>query len=898
MKGSDLRSFIEQAPSAIAMFDRDMRYLVASRRWLDERNLDDSILGRTAYEVFPDVDQLRSLHRRVLAGETIIREENKFQVAHGAVQWVRFDMRPWHETDGEIGGIVVFAEDITARKIAEESLRKSEERFRYAIDATLDGIWDWDLKTSRVAYSPSYIRMLGYDIPGWETMDVGFWLGLLHPDDRERTASRALELLNSPGRYELEFRLRARDGSYLFVLSRGKVVEWDSSGAPARAVGTHTNITDRKAVEEALRKSEAEVRRQHEELQAIYQYAPIGLASFDLNLRYQRINQRLADIGGLPRDAHIGRTIEEVVPAMAPMIEKAARAVLAGRVFDSDREIAGETRAHPGVTRYYKDHWYPVLDHEGKITGCGVVVDDITSRKQIEVELKQISERLELAQSAAKIGIWDWNLLTNEAYVNDQWRLIYGISSDNASLSFESFVARLHPDDRATYLEMVDKSFSGDGRIDAETRIIREDDGAVRWVASKGEVFFNEGSQAVRAMGAVWDITAFKEAQEAMLQRSEDRYRRIIETAQEGVWLLDADGKTSFVNPKMAQLLGYSASDMSGRHLLDFIGDDWRDVAEKKLIDRAAGVVETHDFKFRRRDGSDLWVLLSCAPIFDGSLYQGALAMVMDFTEGRRLAEERQRYLESLKQINSRKDEFLATMGHELRTPLATIALAMDVIESDASLSEKSRAMCGKTQRQVRHLRRMVEDILQVSRMNLGKIDLCKEQIDINHLMVQLKDVFHERFDEAGVRLNIACFEDDLAIFGDELRLTQVFSNLLDNAVKFTDRGGSVRVAVQRAADDAVVSILDSGIGIPQERLSWIFELFNQMKHGPERSREGIGVGLALARTIVELHEGSIEARSGGAGRGAEFIVRLPLLKSVASAGSETADLPEAACRA
>lgn len=874
-----LLSFIEQAPVAVAMFDREMHYIAASQRWLDERGLDRSIIGRTAYEVYPDVDaKFRELHCRALAGETVVREEDHFEVAHGSVQWVRSEVRPWYEGDDQIGGIVIFAEDITARKSAEELLRKSEERFRYAMEAARDGIWDWDLETDEVAYSPAYLEILGYSASGWEADTLGSILDFLHPEDRQYIPTLARNLLHSPGRYELEFRLRAKDGSYRYILSRGKTVEWNAQGAPVRAVGTHTDITDRKAIEEALRQREEVVRRQHEELEAIYQSAPIGLASFDRGLRYRRINKRLAEITGLPQAACVDRTIGETLPAMAQSIEEAAKSVLAGEKSVSERELCGETPAQPGIKRYFKDHWYPVFDDRGEIAGCGVVVDEITERKNIEIKLQQATERLELAQSAARIGIWEWNLLTDEAFVNDQWRLIIGVA-DDVVLSYELFVSRLHPADRDAFLEMVRQAFAGSGAIDGESRIIRADNGETRWVVSKGQVFFDENRKPIRAMGAVWDITSFKQAQEVLLQRSEDRYQRIVETAQEGIWLLDADAKTLFVNPRMARLLGYDKDEMIGRELLDFVDDEWRGMAEKKLVDREAGVIETHDFKFRRKDGADLWALLSCVPIFEGGIYQGALAMVMDFTERKRLEEDRRLYLENLTHMDRRKDEFLATIGHELRTPLATVALAMDIIESDGSLSEKSRAMCLRTQRQVQHLKRIVEDILQVSRLSMGKIDLQKQCIDVCELLVQVKEIFEARFDEAGIILSASLGGETLLLDADEVRLTQTFSNLLDNAAKYTDRGGVVHLEAMRQGDMAVVSIRDTGVGIPKERLAWIFELFNRMTHGPERVRDGIGVGLALARKIVELHGGHIEARSEGAGKGSEFIVRLPLMK-------------------
>jgi signal transduction histidine kinase len=268
---------------------------------------------------------------------------------------------------------------------------------------------------------------------------------------------------------------------------------------------------------------------------------------------------------------------------------------------------------------------------------------------------------------------------------------------------------------------------------------------------------------------------------------------------------------------------------------------------------------------------------LSCTPLIEGDAYQGALAMVMDFTERKKLEEEMQRYLEQIKRSDRRKEEFLATLGHELRTPLATIALGLDTIESGDNLAEQARGMCARMQRQVGHLRRMVEDILQVSRLTLGKIKLSKRTCELNRVIGELEDTFRPNFQDRGVRLDVQLAGEDLPIFADDFRLTQMLGNILENAVKFTDPGGSVAMTVTKEADKAIVSVRDTGIGIPPERLSWIFEPFNQMKHGPERRNNGIGIGLALAQKIAELHEGHIDARSDGLGKGSEFVLHLPL---------------------
>lgn len=1007
MYTSELCQFIEQAPVAAAMFDREMRYVAVSERWLADRNLDKSIIGRTVYEVYPDVDaKFRDLYNRALAGETISRSEDRFDIPHGSVEWVRWEMRPWRDPQGEIGGLVIFAEDITERKRIEEALRRSEERyreaieasnegiwewdllantvvfsstfyrilgyeplkdvshstefglslmhpddrlwapkaaldrlwsighyqlefrlrandgayrwilsrakvvarseagapiravgthtdvtderrakealqrseerFRFAIDATNDGLWDWWLVTGRADFSPAYFRMLGYEQSECEAEAASFWIDHLHPNERERIVTLSRSLLNSPGHYELEFRLRAKDGSYRWILSRGKAVEWSKTGEAVRAVGTHTDITDRKNAEQRLLQRESELRQKHEELEALYQNAPIGLAAFDRQLRYLRINQRLAQIGGLPPDAHIGRTIPEILPSMAPIIEEAARAVLAGQSPIKNRELSGETFAHPGGRRYFTDSWYPIFDDQGTIQGCGVVVDDITQRKETELILRQTSERLELAQSAALIGIWDWDLLTGEAFVNDQWRSIYGISASKA-VSYEEFLARLHPADRESFLNTEKRTFAGGGAIEGEMRIVREEDGETRWVAHKGRVFFASNGQPTRAMGAVWDITPLKEAQAVALQRSEDRYWRMINAAQEGIWLLDAEAKTTFVNPKMAQLLGYTTEEMLGRHLLDFVDDEWRRIAQDKLIDRSGGIVETHDFKFRRKDGAEIWTLMSCAPVFDGDTYQGALAMVLDFTERRRFEEERARHIEELNRIDRQKDEFIATLGHELRTPLASIKLAADLLAGDLALPERHRARLTRMERQIQHLNVIVEDVLDASRLASGKIRLNQEVIDIKKLLAQIEDFHQSRCKQKGIRLSMDLADQALLVYGDSVRLTQIFSNLLDNAEKFTHQGGTVHLVASQQMDEVVVVIRDTGIGIPSEQIEWIFQPFSQIQDGSGRATKGIGIGLSLARKLVELHGGHIEAHSEGLGKGSDFVVRLPI---------------------
>ncbi len=880
MTGAELRRFIEQAPVAIALFDRNFRYIAASPRWLDERKLDRTVFGRTPYEVFPDLgDKWKEIASRALTGEIVTREEDRFDLPHGDVQWVRSETRPWYDENGEIGGVIAFAEDITPRKRAEESLRESEEAYRFAIEATSDGIWDWNLETDEVRYSPAYYKMLGYEASDWGLDSVELWKGLLHPSDRDRISGTARKLLELQGHYAIEFKMRAKDGSYRWIMSRGKVVERDASGAPRRAVGTHVDIHERKLLEEALTRSEAKARKKKEELEWVYNNAPIGLAFLDRELRLQRINRYLAALSGLtPED--IGRPLHESLPAVASNAREAVQKILATRKPLINREIVAETRAQPGVARYFRESWYPFLENTGEITAFGVVVEEITERKKADQAARQSSERLQVAQSVARIGIWDWSPNTKQSWFNEEYYRICDLPAD-AAPSFDAFLEQVVPEDRAAYDKILQEALAGRGEIDTECRIAGRRDGKVRWLRSKGKVFFEEDGRPRQAIGALWDITALKEAQQALLQKSEDRYRRIVETSQEGIWLIDEQAKTSFVNAKMAEMLGYTAQEMLGVDLRRFIDEEWAGVAAKKLLDRKAGVVETHDFKFRRKDGSELWAVLSCCPIFEGDAYVGALAMVMDFTERKRLQDQIQEHLLILREADRRKNEFLATLAHEIRNPLATINLAIENVDANLRASGYSREedllALGRAIRQGKHLARLVEDLVQVSRITSGKIELRRGPVDLAALVRDAVDLVRAKAEKKQLSLVSEVSEEPLPVVGDSVRLIQVLVNLLDNAVKFTEPSGRIGIKAARRGMQAIVEVSDNGIGIPPDQLTAIFELFQQMKHGPERRAEGLGIGLALARQLVQLHGGEITAHSKGQGLGSVFTVTLPL---------------------
>jgi PAS domain S-box-containing protein len=258
-----LRLFIEHAPVALAMLDADLRYLSCSRRWLTDYDLvDQAVIGRSHYEVFPEIpDHWKAVHRRALAGEVVRAENDRFERADGSVQWQRWEVRPWRDQAGDIAGLVIFSEDITARRETEAALARSEERFRQAMDAASDGLWDWDVPSGVIYFSPGYFRMLGYE-PGAIPGDTDTLLALVHPEDRERVLEAHGDCIrNAAPSVDVEFRMRSRDGHWHWILGRGKALRRDAEGQALQMVGTYTDITARKQAEEQRSHVEAQLRQ-------------------------------------------------------------------------------------------------------------------------------------------------------------------------------------------------------------------------------------------------------------------------------------------------------------------------------------------------------------------------------------------------------------------------------------------------------------------------------------------------------------------------------------------------------------------------------------------------------------------------------------------------------------
>ncbi len=376
---------------------------------------------------------------------------------------------------------------------------------------------------------------------------------------------------------------------------------------------------------------------------------------------------------------------------------------------------------------------------------------------------------------------------------------------------------------------------------------------------------------------AIEDVTDARIAQRRV-RDSEQRYRRLFESARDGILILDAGTMTIVdANPYMSELLGYSHEEFEGKQLWE-IGL-FQDKAESEAAVRTlreVGYVRYEDLPLESEAGVVREVEFVCN-VYEEDGRQVAQCNIRDITERRRLERQIHEQARALADAGRRKDEFLAMLSHELRNPMAPIFNALQLIGQLNGENVLQREARGVIERQVRHLSRLVDDLLEVSRITTGRIRLHIERVDLNGVVRRALERAQPLIDRREQRITVSLPDRVLWLRADAARLEQIVGNLLNNASKYGQVGGHIGLTIESEGGHAVLRVRDDGIGMAPDLVPHIFDLFTQADKSLDRAEGGLGIGLALVKNLVELHRGAVEAFSAGTGRGSEFVVRLPL---------------------
>ncbi len=518
-----------------------------------------------------------------------------------------------------------------------------------------------------------------------------------------------------------------------------------------------------------------------------------------------------------------------------------------------------------------------------------VMVTDLTERDRYR-ETEGALRHFQTLSESSPVPIWVAAADGRLRFVNKAYAEFFGVLREG--LSHIDWRQVVHADDVAAYTAAFEAARTGRTEFRAEARV-RRADGQWRWVASHAAPWFSDGGEYLGFVGTSPDVTDLKRI-EAALRESEERFRLATEAMQGALydWYLSRPEITRTHGLK--QLFGHAPEEVPASY-------DWW-VAQIHPEDRVRAVGEFEaavadgrtayrlEYRMRHRSGDYVWV-------WDhGRITCGADGRAARVT-GCILSIDAQKRLENaLKQADAQKDRFLATLAHELRNPLAPIRNAVAVLKAKAPALPELRWGHEVIDRQVEQMARLLDDLLDVSRITQNKLHLRRERVDLRTVIARALETSRPLVEAHRHELTVRVPPQPLHVEVDPVRLSQAIANLLNNAAKYTDPGGRIWLTADRIGAEARVSVRDSGIGIGPDALPGVFEMFSQTERAAERSEGGLGIGLSLVRGLVELHGGTTEARSDGHGRGSEFVIRLPVAGAAAPAPQgRPADGPEPA---
>ncbi|WP_408035104.1 PAS domain S-box protein [Tolypothrix bouteillei] len=920
---SKINNILESITDAFVAFDHHWRYTYVNQQATELLHKSrEELLGKQVWEeVFPEtVGTLiyQEFHRAVTEQVAVVFEE--FGQSIG--KWLEIHAYPSPD------GLAVYFRDITERKHSQAALQQSEERYRSLVEATASIVWVADGSGSIVS-APAWGTLTGQtqqQYMGWG------WLDVVHPDDRQLTVQTWTEALQNKVSCEVEYRLLHYDGEYRYVYVRGVPI-LDVAGNVREWIGTVTDISDRKQAEIALRDSEQKYRN-------IVQTANEGIWLIDAETQTLYVNERMAQMLGYTTEEILERTVLEYC---FPQDILSACKHIGSNFQGKNEQFDFRFRRKDGKELLVLACTSPVRDGQGNIIGALGMFTNVTARKQAEKALQQseehlklANERFELAATAVNCLIYDWDIKRDLVERTDGLTRILGYSLAEAEPTSQWWCERVHPGDLQRVKEEAATVFTKSDRFTCEYRILNKSN-QYTYVVDHGIVAARDAhGNPSRIVGSTVDITERKQAESerAQLLEREQQYTRRLQKLTEAFIAINS---TSSLNERL-RLITDKARDIIEAHqsvTSMTVDQNWAQaihtisMSDKyarwqnyKVKPDGSGIyafvcrtqrpvrmtqaeLEAHPAwrgfgkeaanhppmrgllaaPFTNRNGKNIG-LIQLSDKHSGEFTQEDEAMLVQLAQMASAAIDNAQLYEESQQANRVKDEFLAILSHELRSPLNPILGWVKLLQSRKLDNQKTVEALVTIERNAKLQTQLIDDLLDVSRILRGKLSLNIAPVSLKSIIeaaletVRLaaiaKSIQIQTVLEPHCRSNVRPHQ--LQVAGDPNRLQQVIWNLLSNAIKFTPNGGCVQIRLEQVGDAVQIQVTDNGKGISTEFLPYVFDYFRQADASTTRTHGGLGLGLAIVRHLVELHGGTVTAASPGVGQGASFTVMLPML--------------------
>jgi PAS domain S-box-containing protein len=749
------------------------------------------------------------------------------------------------------------------REHAAAALLDSEMRFRIAADAAHSVVYD--VTVGGGAAEVHGLEHIIGDLPH-ERLTSAWWSSRIHPDDLPAHTAKVDASVADPEctAYRSEYRVQHLDGSWRSVEDRARIRR-RGDGTATHIIGTIRDVTEHK-------QAEREMRRSQERLELLSDTVPALISYVGVNRCYRTCNAEYSKWFGLANDEIVGRPMRDVLGpdawrVVAPHLERA---------FGGEpSEYEAEVNYRHGGKRAIHARYTPHRDASGTVIGVVCLVTDITVRRQTAHARARLAAIVDSSEDAIVGKSLDDNIIS----WNKGATRLFGYTVEEV---IGKPVTMLIPEERRYEEEAIMARIrNGEGIALYET-VRQRKDGSLINVSLSVSPIVDEGGRIVGASKIARDITARKRAEEEV-RRSREALNELVDRAPFGIYIVDSRLTIVQMNARSQTGAFYNVRPVIGRHLVQVMRILWPEDVAAEMVAAFRHTLTTGE-SYRSRNFTSPRADTDNVESYEWELHRitlpdGQPGVVSYYFDSTRLRKAEH----GLREADRRKDEFLATLAHELRNPLAPIRNGLQILR----MTKADPAAVGRVhemlERQVGHLVRLVDDLMEVARVTRGRIELRKEAVDLAGMLRSAVETSRPLIEAARHELIVDLPEEPVTLVADPVRLAQVVANLLNNAAKYTEEGGRIFVSARREGEHAVVIVRDSGVGIPVDVLPRVFDLFAQADRTYHRSQGGLGIGLTLVRTLVELHGGTVTARSDGLGHGSEFTVRLPL-------GSERAD--------
>ena len=800
--------------------------------------------------------------------------EYRFQRPDGKVTWVYGQSIAERDADGRVIGYVGTITDISARKQAEaERLRAEQIRNELTIleqilDITLAGYWDWDIPNHREYLSPGFKRMVGYaehELPNTPESRQN----LIFPEDLPKVLDCFDHHVQSRGQipYYNEVRYRHKNGSTIWAICSGQVIEWDAAGNPLRMIGCHIDISDRKQIEIELKASRAYYQGIiADQTELICRFLPNGVLTF-VNDAYCQFFQKS------PEEL-LGHSFTPLLPN-----EDKDIALQNFNSLSIDNPVATcEHRviAPDGAIRWQQWTDRALFDPDGAFIEFQAVGRDITALKEAEVALRESEARWQFALEGAGDGVWDWNAQTNTVFFSRQWKAMLGYPPDEVGNRLEDWDSRVHPDDKAQRDVDLNRHFKGETPICQNEHRIRCKDGGYKWILNRGKVIeWTAEGQPLRVIGTFTDISDRKKAEEQLRSLS-DRLTLAVKSGAIGIWDWDVIKNVLTWDDRMYELYGVTTDQFTGIYdaWASRLHPDDRPMAEA-AIQRALVGEKDYDIEFRvmHSDGSIHFIKASAlVQRSDQGDPQRMVGISFDITNQKQAEVTIQQTAAQLATSNRELEAFAYSVSHDLRAPLRAIdGFSQALLEEYREIfDETGKDYFDRIRKNVTRMGLLINDLLSLSRVSRSEI--CYTQVNLSTLAQELMTDLQASEPERQVEVVII---PDAIVSADATLMRVVLTNLLSNAWKFTRRHSTARIefGMLLPEDQPTYFVRDDGAGFNMAYAKKLFGVFQRLHTVHEFP--GTGIGLATVQRVIHRHRGSVWGE-GAVEQGATFYFTIP----------------------